>query len=186
MKRIIFTWLTFTVILNVTAQVKVGSQPTVITSDTNLEVEATDGTKMVVKKANGFVGIITTTPNYPLSLGAGIGNTKLAIWDGGAVPFNFGFGVQPNEFLFNIRNFADKFTFNILEPSKSTLMTLNGRGNLGIGVNTPTVKLDVNGYIKVGSSDTFGDAAPQNGMIRYNSGTGKFQGYASGAWVNLH
>ncbi|MCX6317743.1 MAG: hypothetical protein NTW29_10655 [Bacteroidetes bacterium] len=186
MKKIIFVSLTSIVIFNASAQVKVGSQPTVITSDTNLEVEATDGIKMVVKKGNGYVGISTTTPNYPLSLGLAYSDTKLAIWDAAAPTSNFGFGVQANDFLSNIRTNADKFTFNILDPSKSALMTLTGNGNLGVSTNSPTLKLDVNGYIKVSNSDTAGDASPQNGMIRYNSGTGKFQGYASGAWVDLN
>jgi hypothetical protein len=47
------------------AQVKIGANPTVITPNTNLEVEATNGQKMVVNKDNGFVGIGTPISGYP-------------------------------------------------------------------------------------------------------------------------
>jgi hypothetical protein len=42
------------------AQVKVGSNPTTINTNTNLEVEATDATRLRVNKDNGNVGIGTT------------------------------------------------------------------------------------------------------------------------------
>ncbi len=64
--------------------------------------------------------------------------------------------------------------------------------NVGIGTTSPSVKLHVGGYIKVGSSDVSGDATPVAGMMRYNSTTDKFQGYVnddgSGAagWVDLN
>lgn len=42
--------------------------------------------------------------------------------------------------------------------------------------------IDVAGRIKVADDGS----TPQNGQIRYNSSTNKFQGYAAGAWVDLH
>ncbi|PQA56093.1 hypothetical protein [Siphonobacter curvatus] len=48
------------------AQVKVGSNPTTIGSNSNLEVEATNGNKTVVQKDNGNVGIGTATPGAKL------------------------------------------------------------------------------------------------------------------------
>lgn len=65
-------------------------------------------------------------------------------------------------------------------------MTMSNNGNLGIGVTDPASKLDVNGYIKVGSSDTTGDSNPEAGMIRFNSSISKFQGYDGTSWVDLH
>ena len=71
--------------------------------------------------------------------------------------------------------------------SGSTKMVLSDNGNLGIGSSTNVrAKLEVSGYVLLGSSDAIADAAPQNGMIRYNTSTNKFQGRANGAWVNLH
>lgn len=59
-------------------------------------------------------------------------------------------------------------------------------GNVGIGTTSPSSKLDVDGYIKVGSSDATADAAPAGGMIRYNSATSTFQGYDGTTWVDLN
>lgn len=62
-------------------------------------------------------------------------------------------------------------------------------GNVGIGTDKPLVRLDVAGYLRVGSSDPAGDANPVPGMIRYNKDTRKFQGYIGGdtpGWKDLH
>ena len=66
----------------------------------------------------------------------------------------------------------------------------NGRG-LGVGVASPQGALHVNGSITPGkyADATARDAAittPANGMMIYNEGTHKFQGYANGAWIDLH
>ncbi|WP_346236639.1 hypothetical protein ABDK00_014575 [Niabella insulamsoli] len=42
------------------AQLKIGANPVTISANTNMEVEAADGTKTVIKKDNGNVGIGTT------------------------------------------------------------------------------------------------------------------------------
>lgn len=48
------------------AQVKIGSNPTVIGANNNLEAEATDGSKVVVTKDRGLVGIGIDTPGLRL------------------------------------------------------------------------------------------------------------------------
>jgi hypothetical protein len=58
-------------------------------------------------------------------------------------------------------------------------------GNMGIGVSSPPVKLEVNGAIKLGN-EAATTAAPSAGMIRYNNAIGKFQGYNGTQWVDLH
>ena len=71
----------------------------------------------------------------------------------------------------------------------TTNMVVNETGNVGIGTTAPAAKLDVNGYIKLGSSDGLGDITPQPGMIRFSNTTNKFQGYVGGstnAWVDLN
>ena len=70
--------------------------------------------------------------------------------------------------------------------TEARLVTESGSGvvnGLAIGDILPAAKLDVDGYIKVGSSGT---ASPTDGTIRYNSTTNKFQGYANGVWVDFH
>lgn len=58
-------------------------------------------------------------------------------------------------------------------------------GNIGVGTSTAPVKLVVNGAIKVGNESNTTNA-PEAGMIRFNSTTGKFEGYNGITWLNLH
>ena len=86
-------------------------------------------------------------------------------------------GVLPTSLIFHSRSLTDT---DVVER-----MRITEDGKVGIGTTSAASKLDVDGYIKVGSSDgTVTSAA--NGMIRYNNLTHKFQGYANGSWVNLH
>jgi hypothetical protein len=63
---------------NLFAQVKIGSNPTVIGTDVNLEVEATNGNRTVVQKSNGNVGIGTGVPGNKLEVNQGTaGNSGL-------------------------------------------------------------------------------------------------------------
>jgi hypothetical protein len=55
----------------VSAQVKIGSNPATITSNTNLEVEATNGSKTVISKNNGFIGVNTTAPTALVDINTG-------------------------------------------------------------------------------------------------------------------
>lgn len=60
---------------------------------------------------------------------------------------------------------------------------------IGGNIPAPGCKLVINGYIKVGTSDVTGDATPAPGMIKYNSATGKYQGYVgapTNAWQDLN
>ena len=59
-------------------------------------------------------------------------------------------------------------------------------GNVGIKTTAPKAALDVNGYIKVGSTDQNADSNPAQGMLRFNATTSKFQVYTSTAWVDLN
>ena len=71
----------------------------------------------------------------------------------------------------------------------ATFTTSQYKGNVGIGTESPSVRLDVAGYLRVGSEDPSGDANPVPGMIRYNKDTKKFQGYVGGTnpgWRDLH
>jgi len=54
-------------------------------------------------------------------------------------------------------------------------------GNIGIGVQTPVAKLDVNGKIKIGD-DT---ETPQAGTIRWNSNSQNFEGFTGTKWVSF-
>ena len=92
---------------------------------------------------SGNVGIGTTTPNAPLSFGSSLGNTKLALWDGGAGSA-IGFGVQGNQFRLHVNNSSDRFAF-FNAPAGTEVMTILVNGNVGIGKSDPGYTLEVNG-----------------------------------------
>jgi len=59
------------------------------------------------------------------------------------------------------------------------ITTINS--NVGIGLTAPTAKLEVSGALRLTPSTA--PASPQQGMMYYDSGTGKFKCYdASGIW----
>ena len=67
--------------------------------------------------------------------------------------------------------------------------TVSIPGNLGIGTSSPVCKLEINSNdaIKVPTGTT-GErpSIAENGMIRYNTNSHKFEGYANGNWIDLH
>ncbi|PWJ52745.1 hypothetical protein CLV98_1323 [Dyadobacter jejuensis] len=54
------------------AQVKIGSNPTIFTPNTNLEVEATNGSKVVIEQSEGKVGIGTSSLDAKLNVAGDI------------------------------------------------------------------------------------------------------------------
>jgi hypothetical protein len=152
---------------------------------------------------DGNVGIGTTAPNAKLEVNGGVfangapdvayfqgldqgyfqpGNTSATLIRG-----TNGAGIWLDKYSSNNAgglSFRTHTTFN----TPVERMRITDGGNIGVGTTTPTVKLEVNGYIKVGSTDIYGDGATGApvGTIRYNSITDKFQGMISTGWVDLH
>lgn len=60
-------------------------------------------------------------------------------------------------------------------------MTLDNRGWLSIGNDSPTQKLDVGGKLKI-ADDTTSAAA---GVMRYNSSSKEFEGFDGGTWTSF-
>jgi hypothetical protein len=89
MKKILFL-LTFAAGISATAQVKVGTNPTVLAANANFQVEGTATTNQLVVLKNGNVGIGTTAPTATLHLA---GNQKI---DGNNT-LEFGAGVAGKE-----------------------------------------------------------------------------------------
>ncbi len=101
---------------------------------------------LVLGYPGGNVGIGKQGPNYPLSLGDGLANTKLAIWDGGSGGTAFGLGVQASQFRFHLNVAFDRFSF-LNGAAGTEIVTFLGTGNVGIGTLTagPTRKLEIAG-----------------------------------------
>lgn len=106
-----------------------------------------DGTVVRLTTTTDMVGIGTTTPSAPLSLGSSGGNTKLAVYDNGAGD-RAGFGIQLNQFRLHLNEPADRFSF-LDDENGNERMTILGTGNVGIGTSTPIAKLEV----KAGHND---------------------------------
>ncbi|MCF2447360.1 tail fiber domain-containing protein [Dyadobacter sp. CY345] len=120
---------------------KIGSSPTVIATNVNLDVQATNGNRTVVSQDNGFVGIGTVAPTNLLSLGAGFGanvtavaGKKLAVTQTAAGDDFYGFGVNPGVLQFHAASLADE----------APAMVLTGAGKLGVGSVAPSSRLHVN------------------------------------------
>ena len=141
---------------------------------------------------SGNVGIGTTNPNYPLSFGSNLANTKLAIWDGGANGVAFGLGVQGGQFRFHLNQASDRFSF--LNGANGTeLVTISGNGDVALlgkhalrasdnwlrlnqdgafsaGVHTPGNFAPV--ALNVGGMGRWGNPGPGNVWIAGNVGIG--------------
>ncbi|HMN67116.1 MAG TPA: discoidin domain-containing protein [Bdellovibrionales bacterium] len=78
---------------------------------------------------------------------------------------------------------------NSLTPFEIRASTINfGGGQVGIGTATPQALLDVYGtgaMVIPRGTTAEQPLSAVNGMIRYNSEEGKFEGYSDGVWINL-
>lgn len=72
------------------------------------------------------------------------------------------------------------------------VLTVLSDGNVGIGTNTPTGPLEISsvsgGVImpRMTTAQMNAITSPSNGEMIYNTSSGKFAGYAAGAWIPLH
>ena len=144
--------------------------------------------------ANGYFGIGILTPRAPIHLANFMANNRqILLYEEANDNHQFyGFGINASVFRYQIGNLSASHVFygGVNATTSNELFRIRGNGSVGVGgVAAPAARVDVNGYVKVASADTIGDAAPQPGMIRYNNTTNTFQGYVGGAtpgWVNLN
>ena len=76
-----------------------------------------------------------------ISLGAGVANTKLALWDNGGGGL-YGMGISASTFRFHTNSAGDAFRF-YNAPAGSELMAIEGGGDVGIGTADPLKRLHV-------------------------------------------
>jgi hypothetical protein len=129
----------------------------------------TNGTpRVTVTGAAGFVGISTTTPNFPLSLGAQTGD-RLAIYEGSST-FVYGFGVQSGLFQMYAPAGAAITWGNGYSTALSRYMTLHSTGNFTVGATTDSgQRLQVAGTARI-----FGTALPHL-LIEQTAATGNVE-----------
>ncbi len=80
--------------------------------------------------AEGNVGIGYTTPNFRLSLGTLLANTKIALYENNGADV-YGLGIQGNQFRLHIANVNTRFTF-LNSPNGDELMNISGNKRVTI------------------------------------------------------
>lgn len=145
-----------------------------------LEFSTAGAIRQVIDNA-GNVGIGTATPAARLHVAAANDGILMENTAGAA-----------NQKKFSISNSADILGVSSnLDNGTSRnayIMAITGAGQVGIRTPTPQADFDINttGAMITPRGDTSqrpGTAV--NGMIRYNSQTGKFEGYQAGAWTDI-
>jgi len=116
-----------------------------------------------IDTTNARVGITTSAPGYTLSLGQGLANTKLALYDdGGGQPY--GLGVQGNQLRIHLGSSTGRFSF-LDATGGSELFTVKGTGNVGVGTSSPDASLKVVGLTAISSGfDGVGDNYTSRGV----------------------
>jgi hypothetical protein len=123
--------------------------------------------------SNGYVGMGTLTPSFPLSLGTGVGN-KIALYD--ATSGNgYGLGIQGGLLQIFADTSADRVGIGYGNSAAFT-ETLSVKGsNVGIGTTSPQSLLhvgDIAGTIRIGSNSGSGDtSAGQLNFVNISGGT---------------
>ncbi len=82
----------------------------------------------------------------------------------------------------NIQRLGGDVLFHGDAPSESEKVVVRSDGKVGVGVLLPAEKLHLNGAVVVGNTS---NAAPQNGTIRYSTGSGDLEGFVANAWTSL-
>jgi hypothetical protein len=129
---------------------------------------------------NGIFNTTAAATNMSFNIN---GTNRMTLLSGG----NFGIGTAAPADLLHINGIARANQLNLAGGTINTIgaatnmsfningtnqMTLLSNGNLGIGTNAPSQKLEVNGYLKVGIGDQF--------FVRAHSGAGISEAFLQG------
>jgi hypothetical protein len=166
---------------------RIGVMGDTSTSNSNLYVQAEvnnlylgDSTSSAVISLNGGkVGIGKVSPKAPLHLSADLsavpGEVSFLIDDSTTNRWGIRLG-EAGDDSFNIDSFQS--------ATWTTPLTISSQGNIGIGVASPSSKLDVDGEIKIGNSGATCSASNE-GAQRYDSTNKKMQFCNGTAWTDF-
>jgi hypothetical protein len=99
------------------------------------------GSATYVNQTGDNFGIGMTNPSAKLGLGAALGY-KLSLYDNGST--KYGFGIQNNLMEFIVPATADDFAFGVgTSGSLTRVLTIEGTGNLGLGITSPISKAHI-------------------------------------------
>ena len=121
--------------------------------------------------AAGNVGIGQTYPGYPLSFADSLG-AKISLFGQGTS--HYGFGIQGSLLQIYSSGYGDDIAFGYGSSDSFTeRMRVKGNGNVGIGTNSPSQKLTINGgWLRFDSSSTGITASMANNDYWQIYGTG--------------
>lgn len=133
-----------------------------------------------IYQASGSIGIGTTTPAANLDVVSGLLHVGGAVApptasQGAYLGWNTTNGIGETDFINNEGGGTGGFSF-INTPSsgspKSTLMFINGGGNVGIGITSPAYPLDVAGTARVGRLIVNGGVTPTGSGLKHGRTSG--------------
>jgi hypothetical protein len=146
MKKLSFLVAAMLMAATAQAQIKVGSNPTTIGANSNLETEATDGTKTVIQKDNGNLLIGTTIHDADAKLQVTSKAPKITPRVNHSIFQSLNATAPSQLFIHQGHNGSSPyFNFQSVEATVGNVpLSLQADGgNVGIGTTTPIAKLNV-------------------------------------------
>ena len=143
---------------------------------------------MSIHENDGYVGIGTDEPDQKLHVSVPDGPCWILVetTDNNAPAAGIRVKNTLSNMYFGASSAYDAFTVVDMDNPTASLLEVRAGGNVGIGTTEPDEKLDVDGNIKIGSSDAFylGDANTDGSWRFTRSGNNLvFQRRESSTWV---
>ncbi|MBD99476.1 MAG: hypothetical protein CMO34_06505 [Verrucomicrobia bacterium] len=145
---------------------------------------------LFIDGTNGYVGLGgSTSPTAPLTFNNNVVNKKIALYDANSNDHEFlGFGTDSQILRYQVDATTTDHIFYAATSSTTSneLMRIEGTGNVGIGVLSPSSGLDVNGDIETGSTNAFyfGDPTTDGSWRIVRDGNDlSFERRETGSWV---
>ena len=143
---------------------------------TNVPLFSADARFLADLTTVGNIGIGTPNTTFPLTIGNQVAGDKISLW--GQSGNSYGFGIGSGLLQIHSADVAGDIGFGYGPSAAMTeTMRIKGNGNVGIGTNNPTARLEVNGGVKITGPNSveFGAGVvgkePNAGKIGYGAFT---------------